>query len=101
MGVGKKLPDGFISPVQEEGKPSWIIAGHYIKRIEPDDIFAEAPDGWYFDTRRGKKPGEFLLILAERPKGTASASVDVRLTITGAKGALDISATLDVAAPKP
>ena len=67
--------------------------------IAASDVFAEAPEGWYFDTQHD---AEGLLVrLVERPKDAAATRVALVLTLTGGKGAREIHTTLDVAAPKP
>ena len=114
--VAATLAAGGIAPVAGAIKPSWLVTSQkmigqtppqgaftkgLLQELDPADMFAEAPAGWYFDTRPGDRPGQFLLILAERPRDTAIPSVTVRLTLTGLGSASETEATLDVGAPKP
>jgi DsbC/DsbD-like thiol-disulfide interchange protein len=46
------------------------------------DLFAEAPAGWYFETRKSDRPGEFLIVEAERPRTAAGGAAPVHLTLT-------------------
>lgn len=59
------------------------------------DIFAEGPEGWYFDTRR-LDDGTFEISLAERPSTVAKDAPvpPVKLTLTGEAGAFEHSLTL-------
>ena len=66
--------------------------------IRDADLFAEGPDGWYFDT---KPAGEgFDLILAERPKEGGSF-VPLTLTLTGGNNAIEQRLSLDVSGSAP
>jgi DsbC/DsbD-like thiol-disulfide interchange protein len=49
---------------------------------EAEDLFAEAPPGWYFETRKSDRPNEFLIIEAERPRTEVRAAAPVLLTLT-------------------
>ncbi|MDB5543428.1 MAG: uncharacterized protein JWO64_577 [Hyphomicrobiales bacterium] len=66
-------------PVAGRDKPAWRIA---IERPRGPwrDLFVEAPEGWFFETKR---VGEgFEVIAAEQPKDVAAAP-QVTLTLTG------------------
>jgi DsbC/DsbD-like thiol-disulfide interchange protein len=74
-------------------KPAWAVkvaapAGAWT------DLFAEAPDGWYFET--SKTPEGFRLVAADKPKD-ATYPVPVRLTLAGERASFDI----DVEVPSP
>lgn len=91
--------DGLLAPVKDAAKPSWRVSGAALAEIAASDVFAEVPEGWYFDTQHD---AEGLLVrLVERPKDAAATRVALVLTLTGGKGAREIHTTLDVAAPKP
>ena len=43
------------------------------------DLFAEAPPGWYFETRKADRPDEFLIVAVEQPHpGSQEASTGAR-----------------------
>lgn len=78
-------------------KPAWDIT----VGASPDaraDLFAEAPDGWYFDTRPAS--GGFTLELAQRP-ANAENTVEVTLTHVTPAGAHETRLRLDVGVAKP
>jgi DsbC/DsbD-like thiol-disulfide interchange protein len=62
-----------------------------------DDLFAEAPDGWFFETHQAS--GGFDLVLAERP--SEGDEVPVTLTLNSPKGAWERSLKLDVKGATP
>jgi DsbC/DsbD-like thiol-disulfide interchange protein len=66
-------------PVTGRDKPTWRIA---IDRPRGPwrDLFVEAPEGWFFDTKRAGDG--FEVSAAEQPKD-AAASPQVTLTLTG------------------
>ena len=62
----------------------------------PRDLFIEAPDGWWFATKAEPEPSGrdcFAIALREKPKDGA-LPVNVRATITGGAGALDVALIL-------
>jgi DsbC/DsbD-like thiol-disulfide interchange protein len=94
----KPAAPGAITLAPERGakEPSWRV------RVTPapgpsSDLFAEGPEGWYFDTKR---EGEgFRLTLAERPKD--QRATNVRLTYRGPDGAVEQETRLDADAGAP
>lgn len=77
--------------ISQAAKPAWTV------RIAPEpgpgaDVFAEGPEGWFFDTK--VSGGVFELHLAERPSG-GDGSVTVRLTLTRPQGAVEYETKLD------
>lgn len=74
---------------------TWIVA------LEPavadGDLFAEAPDGWFFETHA--RPYGFDLVLAERP--TDGDEVPVTFTVVMSGGAWERSMKLDVTGATP
>jgi DsbC/DsbD-like thiol-disulfide interchange protein len=62
------------------------------------DIFPEAPDGWFFDTKA--TPGGFDLLLAQKPEGSGGA-IELGLTLVEGERAFDMKLSLDAAAARP
>ena len=63
------------------------------------DLFAEGPDGWYFDTRPS---GEgFELSLAQKPADAPAGPVEITLTLVSGACAFETRTSLDVATAKP
>ncbi|MDB5650377.1 MAG: hypothetical protein JWL62_1897 [Hyphomicrobiales bacterium] len=70
-------------------------ASWHVRVAKPDepwrDLFAEAPDGWYFETRRAANG--FDLVAVEHPKD-AKASPPVTLTLAGEAHAYEVKLVL-------
>lgn len=81
-----------IAAKADTAKPTWIVAAK--DGADLGDVFAEAPEGWYFETHRLSK-GEFTLVAADRP-AAAPASVAVKLTVAGERP-YEFTATLEPA----
>jgi hypothetical protein len=64
------------------------------------DLFAEGPEGWYFDTRPSGD-GAFDVILAGKPADAALPVEGVRLTITKGDESLEALIRLDATPGKP
>jgi DsbC/DsbD-like thiol-disulfide interchange protein len=81
-----------IMPDKTATDPTWLLAW----KGEPaaSDLFAEAPEGWAFETHR-RPDGLFSIVAVEEPPSGAPARVPVRLTLTGTK-AYDFTTLLDV-----
>jgi DsbC/DsbD-like thiol-disulfide interchange protein len=81
-----------IEPVAGASLPSWRV----IVREEPmHDLFAEAEDGWYFETKKTEEPGAFLIVQAEKPTAAGDDAVPVTLTLTGPKRSYELRVMLD------
>lgn len=65
------------------------------------DLFAEAPEGWYFETRKTDRPSEFLIVEVERPKLAAGAAPPVILTLTQPRQNYEFAVDLDAATADP
>ena len=91
--------DGLLMLIEGASRPSWRVGGSALAEIMASDVFAEAPEGWYFDTQHGAEG--LAVTLAERPRNAAAARVPLVLTLAGAKGAREFHTMLDVAAAKP
>lgn len=84
--------------------PTWLLS----PRSDAQDLFAEAPPGWYFETRRSSRPDEFLIIAAEQPQADSQpvtrsinkASVQVTLTLKGELQSYEFAVDLDTASPQ-
>jgi DsbC/DsbD-like thiol-disulfide interchange protein len=58
------------------------------------DLFAEAPPGWYFDTRSAGRPNEFLIVEAERPR-EGMRRPEVILTLKNEQQSYEFAVDLD------
>jgi hypothetical protein len=77
-------------------------------RADGDDspsLFIEAPDPWYMQAGSGLRMSDgritFPIRILSKPSEAAVVPVPVRLTLVGREGAIDVSASLDAAPPKP
>jgi DsbC/DsbD-like thiol-disulfide interchange protein len=88
----------------EPGGKSWIVTLPATLPMHDDgdsDLFVEAPDGWYFETRPLSKGHSFRLTLREKP-AVASPPVDgIRLTLVSASAAVEAVVRLEAAPPAP
>jgi DsbC/DsbD-like thiol-disulfide interchange protein len=80
-------------------KKTWQVS------IEPaggkaEDLIAEGPDGWIFDTKR-QSPGRFLVTLAEKPTDATGKTPPVTLTVVTDKGAFEGVRHLDAGGATP
>ena len=59
------------------------------------DLFAEAPPGWYFETRKSSRPDEFLIVEVEKPRTDGRESVPVTLTLRNEQQSYEFAVDLD------
>jgi len=87
-----------ISVTREAGaKPTWLITW---KGKEPSsDLFAEAPDGWFFETKTADAPNQYRLTAEDLPAN--QVSTEVTLTLTGPQQNFEFKLPLDLAAASP
>ncbi len=64
-----------------DGKAQWLLK---ILQSGAENIFVEAPEGFYVEARPAGEKGAFLLTLAEHPAGRPAPGAPVRVTVTGA-----------------
>ncbi|MGA7383288.1 MAG: protein-disulfide reductase DsbD domain-containing protein [Methylocella sp.] len=62
------------------------------------DLFVEAPEGWYFETRRSSRPNEFLIAEVEKPRTGSRAAVPVILTVSDERQSYEFAVDLGAAA---
>lgn len=86
-----------IARTNEAAIPTWRVTPANPAGPEAD-LFAEGPDGWFFETRRVND--HFILAAIDRP-AAISAPVSVRLTYRTATGAMELQTRLDAATPAP
>jgi DsbC/DsbD-like thiol-disulfide interchange protein len=81
-----------ISRDETSPMPTWRLTprGGYVQ-----DLFAEAPQGWYFDTRKSGRPGEFLIVAVEKPRTGSRALVPVTLTMRNEQQSYEFAVDLD------
>jgi DsbC/DsbD-like thiol-disulfide interchange protein len=69
--------------------------------VKPD-LFAESQQGWYFVTKKGDRPNEFLIVEVERPKVDNARQIPLTLTFTQPVGPnYEFAVDLDPASGKP
>jgi DsbC/DsbD-like thiol-disulfide interchange protein len=59
------------------------------------DLFAEAPPGWYFETRKSSRPNEFLIVEVEKPRTDSRQSIPVILTLRNEQQSYEFAVDLD------
>jgi DsbC/DsbD-like thiol-disulfide interchange protein len=73
--------------------PTWLFA--WKGDLSPTDLFAEAPDGWAFETHR-RSDRLFSITAVEQPLSGVASHVPVRLTLTGLNRAYDFMIDLQI-----
>jgi DsbC/DsbD-like thiol-disulfide interchange protein len=77
--------------------PTWRLS----TQSNAKDLFAEAPPGWYFETRKSSHPDEFLIVAVEQPQAdsqtNSKAPVPVTLTLKGERQSYEFAVDLDAA----
>ena len=77
--------------------PTWRLS----TQSDAQDLFAEAPPGWYFETRKSSRPDEFLIVAVEQPQANSQsenkASVPVTLTLKSERQSYEFAVDLDAA----
>lgn len=94
----RAAPDAFkIARTRPATPPTWRVTP--LKPAGPEsDLFAEGPDGWFFETRRVE--GHFTLTAIDRP-ASANAQFNVRLTYRTPAGAMELQTRLDASPGAP
>ncbi len=83
-----------LVPEKNTGTQAWRLT--WKDPIPWSDLFAEAPEGWYFETRKVALPNEFRIIAVEAP--TKDGAVPpVTLTLTGTQQNVEFTLPLDAA----
>ncbi len=88
-----------LAPVVGAPKPSWTVAWSGSPPIH--DLFADAPEGYAFDTRAGARPGTWTLVASEALADPKNAHVPLALTLAGATQSFEVVRTLDLPAAMP
>jgi DsbC/DsbD-like thiol-disulfide interchange protein len=76
--------------------PSWHVDVH---GGPAGDLFAEASDSSYFETRKAETPGAFLIVQVEKPASAGEAALPVTLTLTGPQRSYEFGVRLDSVTP--
>ncbi len=85
-----------IAPRSGTADPSWTLS--WSGSPPPGDIFADAPEGFYFTTRK-TAPDSWTLTAVSTVTAAAATPVPVTLVLAGPTGALQTTRTLDLKAP--
>ncbi len=59
------------------------------------DVFAESPPGWYFETRKSSHPDEFMIVEVEKPRTDSRAPVPVILTLRNEQQSYEFAVDLE------
>ena len=81
-----------IMPVTGSAKPTWTLT--WTRADAPRDIFADAPEGFYFATRRSG-PTSWTLVAAQTVQAPGINPVTVSLTLARPRNSLVIDEKLD------
>ncbi|WP_158809434.1 protein-disulfide reductase DsbD domain-containing protein [Beijerinckia sp. L45] len=85
-----------VTPVAGAKKPTWTLA--WTGKAPISDVFADAPEGYAFDTKAGTRPGTWTLVASQLALVTTSSIVPVTLTLAGRPQSFVATRSLDVAA---
>lgn len=92
-----------IERLQSEPNPTWRLSPKDPSQNAFLDIFAEAPPGWDFETRKSEGAGEFIIVSAGEPQRDSplppgsSKTVPVVLTLKSERQAYEFAVDLDTA----
>lgn len=81
--------------IEIRGEPSLGAWRLIVREGSAQDLFAEAPDGWYLETSKSGGANEFLIVAAERPKLGWPGSIPVIFTVTTAQQNYEFASELD------
>ncbi|MGH6800409.1 MAG: protein-disulfide reductase DsbD domain-containing protein [Methylocella sp.] len=84
-----------ITRDETEPIPTWRLAPRGGGGVQ--DLFAEAPQGWYFETRKSGRPDEFLIVAVEKPRTGSRAPVTLILTVRNEQQSYEFAVDLDAA----
>jgi DsbC/DsbD-like thiol-disulfide interchange protein len=74
--------------------PTWRLSP---RGESVQDLFVEAPRGWYFETRKSDHPNEFLIVQAEKPRNGSREPVRVILTLRNEQQSYEFAVDLGAA----
>lgn len=77
--------------------PTWRLS---MRSGTAEDLFAEAPQGWYFDTRAATQPNEFSITEVERPREGIPNRPPVNLTVKNEQQSYEFTVDLDAASDR-
>jgi DsbC/DsbD-like thiol-disulfide interchange protein len=98
--VPAPLPAGQSPSIMPEPSgSSWLVSVAAAMTPAPSDLFVEAPEGWYFESRR-VDDRMFRITLAEKPASASFPVNDIRLTFVSATAAFEATVRLDASAPR-
>lgn len=72
--------------------PAWRV---FLRDDDAEDLFAEAPQGWYFETKSTRQPNEFSIIEVERPREGSPKRPPVILTVKNKQNSYEFAVDLD------
>jgi DsbC/DsbD-like thiol-disulfide interchange protein len=99
--------DARIAIARDQGRqpPTWRLTVQSRETNPADeaqgplaqDLFAEAREGWFFETHKADRPNEFLIVESERPKADAGPPPPVILTLKQPGRSYEFTAELGAA----
>lgn len=84
-----------ITRLQTEPLPTWLVS---LRNGRAQDLFAEAPSGWYFETRKSAQANEFLVVEVEKPSADELKHPLVTLTVKDEEQSYELMTDLAAAA---
>ena len=91
-----RAPGLAIARVTGKPDPTWELS--WSGADVPDDIFPEAPEGFFFDSRK-VAPAKWTVTAQQSVTAPKSPTVPVSLVLARAKGPTSVTETFDVGAP--
>ena len=89
-------PQLAIARVPERLEPTWTLT--WTGADAPDDIFPDAPEGFFFDSKK-VAPDKWTVTAQQSVTAPKAPTVPVTLVLARAKGPTSITETFDVSAP--
>lgn len=77
--------------------PTWRLS---LRQGSAKDLFAEAPEGWYFETKVTHRPNEFMIVEVERPRAADGKRPAVNLVLKNEPESYEFTVDLDAVAAK-
>ncbi|VTZ49159.1 conserved exported hypothetical protein [Methylocella tundrae] len=91
--------------VQVRPEPQTVAAVSTDPGAAQTDLFVEGQEGWYFESKKGEKPNEFLIVEVEGPKpddlAAGAGKIPVTLTLAGPRQSYEFAVDLGAILASP